>query len=218
MTDKEESRLLELPDSCLLSVLQHAADDLQSLYSAARAHSKLRETAAQALRSISVEQRQQQQTTSLLLYLAQHGQHVESLTLELEEASQWEPSVDDLQLPAKMQLRSLHLTGFELQLQPGNGSPGMLGTVLKQLQLADCAVVDGQAGLASAVMQLPGLEHLSLARTHYHATAYYAFPASADARAHEPTMASVLRTLQHLTYLELDNFLGTRAPDKDQPY
>jgi hypothetical protein len=31
-------------------------------------------------------------------------------------------------------------------------------------------------------------------------------------------MASVLQHLQHLTFLELDSFLGTRAPDNKQPY
>jgi hypothetical protein len=180
MTDKEEARLLELPDSCLVEILQHTADDLQSLYSAARAHSRLCETAALALRSISVGNRvRQQRATSLLLYLAQHGQHADSLTLadieNYDSDEEWEAPLDELQLPANMQqLNSLHLTGFSFRMQPGCGSAGLLGpaaagagAALKQLRLANCMVVDGEAGLVTALTQLPRLEHLSLERTNY---------------------------------------------------
>lgn len=103
--------------------------DPRSLFSAARAHSKLREAAGLALRSISVAKLQeQQQTDSLLLYLAQHGQHVASITLEAANAHlPWRLSDVDLQLPSTMQLSSLHLTWSKIQLQPGNGSQGLLG-------------------------------------------------------------------------------------------
>jgi hypothetical protein len=52
--------LLELPDPCLLAVLQCcAADDLRSLLCAATAHSRLHQAAFAALRSITAVVRQQ---------------------------------------------------------------------------------------------------------------------------------------------------------------
>jgi hypothetical protein len=46
--------LLALPDSCLLALLQsYAADDQRSLFSAARAHSRLHQAAVAALHSIT---------------------------------------------------------------------------------------------------------------------------------------------------------------------
>jgi hypothetical protein len=210
MTDNEGSWLLELPDSCLMAVLQRTADDLglQSLFSAARAHSKLHETATVALRSISVTNLHWQQAHSLLLYLAQHGQHVDSLALQ--EDQKWAKPVFHLQLPAKVQPGSLQLPGFQIQLQPGKTCRGVLGPaawkVLQQLRIADCVVLDGQAGLAAALMQLPALEHLSLVRPRVFQSAFVD-------RTHKLTVmtAGVLPQLQHLTYLELDSVDSMQA-------
>jgi hypothetical protein len=77
--------LLQLPDPCLLAVLHCCAADPGSLFSLARAHSRLRQAVAVAVNSISVtiktSMRQQQQTDSLLLYLNNQGKHIGSLEL-----------------------------------------------------------------------------------------------------------------------------------------
>lgn len=115
-----------------------------------------------------------------------------------------------------MQPRSLQLTGFQIQLQPGKSCPGVLGpaawTVLQQLRLADCVVLDGQAGLAAALMRLPALEHLSLVRPRVYQSAFVN-------RTHKLTVmtAGVLPQLQHRTYLELDSVDSMHA-ESWQPY
>ena len=68
--------LVDLPESCLLAVLQHFADHPASLFSAARAHSRLHQAAVQVLSSIDVQTATQQQVDSLMLYTDRHCQHV----------------------------------------------------------------------------------------------------------------------------------------------
>jgi hypothetical protein len=64
------SWLLALPDPCLLAVLQCcAADDRRSLFSAARAHSRLHQAAVLALSSITAVVSHQQQADSVLVYV-----------------------------------------------------------------------------------------------------------------------------------------------------
>jgi hypothetical protein len=158
--------LLALPDPCLLAVLQcFAADDYCSLFSAARAHSRLHHAAVAALHSIDIDVRDQQQADSVLVYLHRHGSHVNSLQL-------WSPAGIGsrlllFQLPPSLQLNSLQLVGWTLQLQPGNGFQGVMGSAagappLKQLRLRDCTLLDGPEALEAALLQLPALEHLSL--------------------------------------------------------
>lgn len=164
-----ESLLLQLPDSCLLVVLQHtAAQDQRSLFSAARAHSRLKQVAEVVLRINSATVTEQQQVHSIQVYLQQHSQRVDSMTLLGEAEAYGRPlPVTVVQLPPGLQLSSLQLLGVKVQLQPGGGFRGLLGAAagtrsLKQLQLTRCRLVDGQAGLAAALAQLPTLEHLSL--------------------------------------------------------
>ena len=74
--------LLQLPNACLLAVLQclAAADtNHRSLFSAARAHSGLHAAAAEALSALQARVSRQQQADGALLYLARHGQHVTSV-------------------------------------------------------------------------------------------------------------------------------------------
>jgi hypothetical protein len=128
------SQLLQLPDPCLLTVLQCCADDLSSLFSAARAHSRLHQAAAVALSSITVKLGQQQQAEGLLKYMSSHGQHVDSMELEgatLEGASgvcvtSRSRRVSLHQLPDHLQLSSLVLSHLQLQLQPGARFQGMV--------------------------------------------------------------------------------------------
>jgi hypothetical protein len=158
--------LLALPDPCLLVVLQCCATtDQLSLFSVARAHSRLHQAAVAVLRSIDIPILQQQRLDSVLLYLDRHGSHVNSLNLR-------RPLQERLtlhQLPLSLQLHSLQLSGWRLQLLPGNGFQGVLGPAaaerappLKHLDLYNCALLDGAEGLAAALLQLPALEHFSL--------------------------------------------------------
>lgn len=160
--------LLVLPDTCLVTVLQYVAvDDHKSVFSAARAHSRLRQAAiavATAQRSIKVGVRQQQQVDSMLLYLAKYGQNINNIDFRALQL------VSIYQLPSNLRLSSLQCDGFELQLQPGGCFQGVLGdaarlAALKQLRLSGCRVLDvrAHAGLAAAFSNLPtGLEHLSI--------------------------------------------------------
>lgn len=195
-----KSLLLALPDPCLLAVLQClAAEDYLGLFSAARAHSRLRQIAVEALTSITAKLRQQHKMDKVLLYLDTHS-HVTSIDFR---------AIDHMVfigwLPQQLQLRSMQLSKLYVQLQEGEGFPGVLGDAaslanLKQLRLSDCQVwnkVDGFWAMGeaqtAALINLPaGLEHLSISRLHfvYSARCW-------------PT--AVLQQLQQLTCLELSS-------------
>jgi hypothetical protein len=102
------SLLLALPDACLLAVLQCcAADDQRSLFCAARAHSRLHQVAVLAQRNITAFITQQQHVDSVLLYLHNHGQHVDTIDLKTGLASAAKFKLR--QLPPSMQLDKLCL-------------------------------------------------------------------------------------------------------------
>jgi hypothetical protein len=197
--------LQDLPDSCLLAVLQCCtAGPHRSVFNIARAHSRLHQAATVALRSIHATVRHDQQRDSVMLYLARHGRHIDSVTIygQPEESSGvWLLSVLPLsvcQLPPDLQLSSLQLSCLTVQLLPGNGSQGVLQAAaantphLKQLRLQRCALLDGGDSLATALLQLPGLEHLSLdGITGGKRTDSINFE------------AGVLQQLQQLTYLKI---------------
>jgi hypothetical protein len=197
--------LLALPDPCLLAVLQCvAAEDQYSLCSAARSHSRLHQAAVAALQRITVRVTQQQQMDGVLLYLDRHGQHVNSIHLTGVE----EGALELRQLPSNLQLNSLHLEHLYLQLQPGNGSHGVLGAAvvaaLKQLCLSDCKLLDGKEQLAAALWQLPdGLEHLSISGLIAEGLWVQVPP-------------GVLQRLQQLTYLELTR-CRLKSPVEGEP-
>jgi hypothetical protein len=154
------SRLLALPDHCLLAVMQCCADDTRSMISAATAHSRLQWAAVQALSSVSARRLDQARIDSVLLYLAKHGQHVRSLALR-----GLHPTMHLPELPLSLtKLDSLQLEFMELQLQPGSGAQGVLRAVfpLTRLELSKCSLLDGAQGLAAALVQLPDLEHLKV--------------------------------------------------------
>jgi hypothetical protein len=200
--------LLELPDPCLLAVLQYCAvDDQRSLFNAARAHSRLHQAAVLALRSITTSATQQQQVNSILLYLCLHGQHIDSINLQGDKDS----TLTLCQLPDMTQLSSLQLHGLKVQLPRGDDQQGVLAAAapLKQLQLSNCLLLGGERRLAAALAQLPNLEHLGIKDTSY----YYDPPAASRTLAPTYTLASVLQQLQCLTYLELDDDLDMQAQD-----
>jgi hypothetical protein len=206
------SMLLALPDACLLAVLQFcSAQDQQSLFSAARAHSRLHQASLLALTRLTIEDADQDSLDSMLLFLAQHGQHMDSITIKGAAGV----TVRLRHLPPHLQIKNLRLSSLRVQMQPGNGFAGVLGAAagaaaLKQLQLTNCWVLDddGRAyGLVPALSQLPaGLEHLSFQsdgfsgrmRDKYGGQLF--FP------------AGVLQQVQQLTYLDLGG-IALRAPN-----
>jgi hypothetical protein len=187
--------LLQLPDPCLLAVLQCCSSDLVSLFSAARAHSRLHQAAVLALSSIPFNRvKQQQQVDGLLQYLSAHGQHVNIMEVGLRYPPYYVCSGTRItlrQLPPSLQLQSLKLTYMNVQLQPGHGSLGVLrtGLPLTQLQLSECTLCDFEEGWIAALACLPGLQHLSIVNSRTFQLLRFSM--------------GVISGLQQLTYLEL---------------
>ena len=200
MEDQQEPmQLLQLPDPCLLAVLQCCADDPRSLLSAARAHPRLHQAAVAALSSVSAEGITQQQVVDNVgLYLSKHGHHVSSVSVAGVVCGKLKLR----QLPPNLQLDKLSLTDLLLQLQPGSGFQGVVqpGLPLKHLRLCRCAVLDGAEALTAALALLPGLQHLSLDLTSMYTQRRFRLP------------ADVLSGLQQLTYLELEG-VKVKGPD-----
>ena len=191
--------LLQLPDPCLLAVMQCLSHNSRSLFSAARAHSRLHQAAVMALSSIIVTVDDELQLDSVLLYLANHGQHVSNLTLH--NFADNRPRADgggaplNLFLLLQSNLHSLELHEFALQLQPNSGYQGAAkdGSALEDLIISECQLLDGEEELAAALSALPSLQHLSIVEcdTAEGDTCMFPFPTSA------------LQRVQQLTYLEL---------------
>jgi hypothetical protein len=156
--------LLALPDACLLAVLQCcAADDQRSLFSAARAHSRLHQVAVLAQRSITAVVAQQRQMDGVLMYLGRHWQHLYSVSIHYKGVGAHHPWLDlSMYISVMTQLRSLQLSAV---LLVAHDSEGLLAPTLTQLRLSSCELYSKgtAAALAAAVSQLSGLEHLSLA-------------------------------------------------------
>lgn len=171
--------------------------NLRSVVSAARAHSRLHHAAVMALSSITARRLSQWRVDSMLRYLSKHGSHVHSMYLGGVTYN----SAKLRQLPSNLQLDSLHLYNFRVQLQPRRGQQGVVrpGLPLKQLQLHDCMLLDWAEGLGAALSLLPGLQHLSI-----RARCSFGFPMTA------------LLGLQQLTYLELDGLM-LRGPYHERP-
>jgi hypothetical protein len=189
------SKLLQLPEPCLVAVLGYCADDPRSLFSAARAHSRLQQAAAVAASSIKAVRAvvtEQQQADSVLLYLAHHGQHVDSISIEKPQGIKGWVRITELPHEQLQGLSSLSCTGLALRLQPWNGSQGVLGpgVPLKQLQLHRCRIQ--AATLAAALAMLPQLQYLRFTGN---------LPLRPGGVLQFP--CSVLQRLQQLTYLEL---------------
>jgi hypothetical protein len=108
------------------------------------------------------------------------------------------------QMPPSLQPHSLCLDNFGLQLQPGGGFRGVLGAgaklaALKQLQLSNSELLDGDEGLAATLEQLPAeLEALIIDMVG--TAAYDDDPLRLQ---HALFPFSVLQRLQQLTRLEL---------------
>lgn len=171
MSGNSFTQLLQLPDPCLVGVLKYCAGDLRSLFSSARAHSRLHQAAVLALTSISKDRVTPQQAAGLVQYLSTLGQNVGSIALVSIE-TEWRKDRMEMEriqttlceLPPNLQLQSLSFTNMRLQLQRKDGLHGVVrrGVPLKQLCLHDCRLLDATKGLAAALALLTGLEHLSI--------------------------------------------------------
>jgi hypothetical protein len=159
--------------------------------------------------SIRAVTQQQQQADSIVQYLNAHGQHVGSLDLA---AANWVAKVTLRQLPYHMLqgLTSLKFSSVTLQLQPGGGFQGVLGpgVPLLQLDLECCTLLDGADGLASAMLQLPDLQHLKFLHN-------MTPPANHITRDTIRFPSSILQGLQQLTYLDLKIYGGPKLWESD---
>jgi hypothetical protein len=80
---------------------------------------------------------------------------------------------------------------LHLQLQPGGAHRGVLhaGMPLLQLHLDHCGLIDGDEGLAAALLLLPRLEHLSITECSSGGDTYETLVCSAPC-----TVCNILRT------------------------
>jgi hypothetical protein len=199
--------LLQLPDACLLAVLQCLSDDPASVCSAARAHSKLHQAAVLALSTITANLTTQQQLDdSLLPYLAEHGQYIDSIHLlgcdnSTVPAYHMAHAPSLRELPPSLQINSMHFDSMQLQLVgSADGVQGVLGAAspsLKQLQLHKCMLLGRGQSLAAALSLLPELQHLSIDSVLFSDKAYHV------SRQTVCLEAEALQQLRQLTFLEL---------------
>ena len=141
---------VDLPDPCLLVVLQCSPDDPAGLCSAARAHSRLQ----CQCKCISADVYQQKQVARVLMYARKYS-HVHIISLQgaatgqgtqgtsatrrpsQQHAAKIQNPFSSLPrhnkavcMPTNLQLHALHLDSVVVQLQPGGGSawsPGCAG-------------------------------------------------------------------------------------------
>lgn len=92
-----------------------------------------------------------------------YGQHVGSIHLPATCHCKNKASLHELP-DCLCRLECLKASSMCLQLQPGNGYQSVLHArmPLQQLQLDNCELLDGEQGLAAALLLLPWLQHLSV--------------------------------------------------------
>jgi hypothetical protein len=162
-----------------------------------------------ALRSIKAAPDSQQQVDSVLQYLQEHAQHVDSVSISGNG-----DSTVLLPLAPNLQLDSLQLSGLRLKLQPRHGMLGVpelaaMVAILTQLRLSDCKLrnrVSAEALHAAMEHHLPqGLQHLCISLNSADVGVDFRFP------------PGVCQQLQQLTYLELAGSVevGPRDVDPD---
>jgi hypothetical protein len=98
MDETEVVSLLDLPDPCLLAVLCCCSSDMRTLFSVARAHSRLHQAATAVLGPIRTPLKNQQQLQSLMEYLSNHSAEVTSLVVPWARAPEWPVAVSHLPL------------------------------------------------------------------------------------------------------------------------
>jgi hypothetical protein len=122
--DAEETLcLLQLPDPCLLAILQCLEHDPVSLSAAARTHSRLHKLSQMVPRHIR-RTIDEPEVDWLLKNLSKYGKNVQTLSLMglLDDYDDGHPFLHEL--PTILHLTSLELTDFDLLLRPGKGYSG----------------------------------------------------------------------------------------------
>lgn len=167
--------LLQLPDECLQAVLRFHAHDPITLFSAARAHSRLQQAAAVVPKTLKMaiceSSRAQQQINSLLTYSSRYVPHIRSVDISSVYRWSWDMlcsprKIEALvcELPAGLQLRSLRLEAAGVQLSPCGGLRGVLEglTSLTLLQLLGCTLLEEVGCPTVPLEQLLTLQHLEV--------------------------------------------------------
>jgi hypothetical protein len=156
------------------------------------------------------------QVSSMLLYLAKYGQHISSVALSGTNYFTTETPAILNRLPHDElpMLESLTLEELILQLQPGRGYQGVLqaGPSLKRLKLHECQLLgsmfldDADQLLEAALLLLPHLEHLSISRLYKTGQgAFGALGAFGLFGAGSEFPGDVLQAMQQLTHLEVSD-------------
>jgi hypothetical protein len=196
------------------------ADDPRTLFSAARAHSRLHRAAVLAASSFTAELKNDQ-VHGMLAYLAKYGQRISSVALSGADYFRAETPAILNQLPHdKLQkLESLALEELILQLQPRRGYKGVLqaGASLKKVQIHECQLLsslapdDEEKVLAAALLLLPQLEHLSInhlctaSQGAYGTFGAYSVFGGFGFGASFKFPGDVIKAMRQLTHLELSN-------------
>jgi hypothetical protein len=144
------------------------ADDMRSLFGAARSHSRLHQAAILAASSIKAVFSHQNELDSVLLYLTHHGQHVNNLDVMYNLSWADQPALCQLPHNKLQGLTSFKCDNLRLQLQPRTLFPGVLWAraPLKQLNVKDCVLTEWEEELA-ALLLLTDLQQLKFSRNHY---------------------------------------------------
>lgn len=191
------SVLLSLPDACLLHILR-ALDDPPSQLRAAQACTRLHQLSA--VDTISIGRHTRAKHNSLLLFLAQHGQHITSMGLGRVRCSMAElPSPSLVQLwisdpfgafPDEDEADEDEVQGTTATGSNWQGLLPVAATGLTRLSvMANRRQIDA-AAMAAGLAALPQLRHLDL---------------SLDSCAVGALPGCSLSGLQHLTYLKLSS-------------
>jgi hypothetical protein len=182
-----------------------AANGQRSLFSAARAHSRLHQASLGALQTIDAPLCEQQQADSLLLFLAKYADHIDILNVWKAASAHLYTTIKLRQLPRSLRLCSLYL--HQVQLRPGRAFKGMLGAVgvgdLQALRLHDCCMPNWPTAeaLAAALWQLTALQFLSI--EDMSVDCYDSDCDSDDVGGDFQFRTAVFLQLQQLTYLHL---------------
>jgi hypothetical protein len=161
--------LLQLPDHCLLNIMQCLVGDPRTLFRAARAHRRLHQAAVLAASTTWACDLTQQRVDSIQLYFQKYGQHVSNIILAGSPYLTQAPTISILiQLHNLPKLSRLTLEVLRVQMQFDQNVHGMFMTKapIMQLQLAECVLVDGGQGLQAILSGLPMLHHLSIHEVH----------------------------------------------------
>jgi hypothetical protein len=161
----EATQLLQLPDTALDLVLQQLGTC--SLASISATCKKGRAAVSASAKEVTVRCSSQQTVNSFMQWLEHNSNSLVQLTRCSVARFGWPSKANMSRLPCS-QLHHLQLGSLQLQLQLGDGCPGVLHdcTGLTALDMQHCRVEDQDAGAAfAAIAALPELQRLCLNNT-----------------------------------------------------